>query len=217
MGRILSRMYFPPAPATVRAPSQGRRGWTPIILGGTCLTLSIALMIVSIALAQIGQDDQARGLQRVTLDARSGTVTFARAGNYIAYYEVPEDGTDALPPIGLVLTGPSGQRQVVNDPYGGDGLSYDTGSRYGETMYRFTVAAPGAERVTLTPTGHEPRGAAVAFGPDGSHFMGAIYATLFASLGLGVAALLLGIGIRFGSRRAVPSGYPGGWPPAGGW
>src|SRR5213080_909073 len=66
----------------------GSRGRPTVLLGGVVLLVAgLVLTVLGISLTSGSSSGKVKHFQRVAIRARTGVVTFSRAGGYVAYYE----------------------------------------------------------------------------------------------------------------------------------
>ena len=191
------------------------------------MVVGLVLVIVGAVLANTNAYSKVNGFQRVTLSDGTGTVTFTKAGGYVAYYEsasVTNSTNQKVPEIPVQLTNQAtGQQLVLTTPYGNrsDGkikfLHYDHGGHRGVAMWQFHIDQPGTYRVQL---GHNPAAASdatVAFGK--SIAQGVVLAGSIVIIGVllliaGVITLIVGLVKRRRHKQELRTGGYGGQP---GW
>jgi len=206
--------------------------------GRTPLRLAIIFFVVSIVLFVIGgistskSDDKANKFQRINITAdvpsQLQTITFSKAGGYIAYYEKPGSNDDkSFPRVDVeIRKGPNGEITKIDTPYGhlSNGkiktLTYKTSKHEGVAVYQFHISDPGTyQAIALydTPAAGSDIAIGTSIGKDT-----AVSAT-FILIGLllfvaAIVLLIIGLVKRSRSKKelaAVSQGYgaPGGYPP----
>jgi len=191
------------------------------------MVVGLVLVIVGAVLANTNAYSKVNGFQRVTLSDGTGTITFTKAGGYVAYYEsasVTNSTNQKVPEIPVQLTNQAtGQQLVLTTPYGNrsDGkikfLHYDHGGHRGVAMWQFHIDQPGTYRVQL---GHNPAAASdatVAFGK--SIAQGVVLAGSIVIIGVllliaGLITLIVGLVKRRRHKQELRTGGYGGQP---GW
>lgn len=216
-----------PPPNVVRL-----RGGRPIQVGSILMAIGLVLVVIGAALANNNAYSKVNGFQRVAVSDGTGTVTFDKAGGYVAYYEssaVTNSTSQKVPEIPVRLTNQAtGQQQVLTTPYGNrsDGkikfLHYDHGGHKGLAMWQFHIDQPGTYKVELQHNPLAASDATVAFGK--SIAQGVVLGGVFVVVGVllliaGLITLIVGLVKRRRHRNEVrTSGYggqPGAWPQQG--
>jgi hypothetical protein len=236
--------YGPPPPVQYGVAQAPRhlRGRRPIQVGIALLVAGLALAIGGGVFGSANAESKVSGFQRVALTDRTGSVTFTKAGGYVAYYEssTVTVHTNTLPVIPVTLTNQAtGERMTLDTLYGqqGDGrfkaLHYDYKGHEGLAMWQFHIDQTGTWKVDLSPTPGAAADTQVAFGK--SIAQGVIVGGILVVVGVlimlgGLITLIVGLvkrrrhqrEIRTGSPYAsalaanptwpAPPGGPGGWP-----
>src|SRR3954453_14809067 len=151
-------MSYPPPPAPAAPAPSGKprlRGRIPLRLGIIFLVLGIAGIAVGVIIAVNGALKTVNDFSRIDVPAAGSnqinkdTIHFD-TGGYIAYYEAPDASSDSIPAVPVRITGPSGNAQVLNTPYGGKSggkdvkaLTYDFNGHKGVALWQFNVPAAG--------------------------------------------------------------------------
>jgi uncharacterized membrane protein len=216
---------YPAYPAQSPVQLRGRR---PIQVGGILMAVGLVLIIVGAILANTNAYSKVNGFQRVPVSAGSGTVTFDKAGGYVAYYEsssVTSSTNQKVPEIPVQLTNQAtGQQLVLTTPYGNrsDGkikfLHYDHGGHRGVAMWQFHIDQPGTYHVVLGQNPAAASDATVAFGKSiaqGVVLAGAIVIVGVLLLIGGLITLIVGLVKRRRHKQELRTAvYGGGQPPA---
>lgn len=213
-------MTYPYAPP----PSADRprlRGRTPLRLSFVFLALAVVAVVVGVVLLVRGYSSTINGFQRVTLSQGNKTVQLD-AGDYVGYYEVPDDETRRAA-VRFGVTDSSGQ--VVNiSLYGRNGSSsssvtYVTGGYHGEALFKFRIADSGRYVLNVSST-DAPSGARVAVGKSiAGTLVGGVLLVLAGVLLFIVFVVLLIVGLvkRSHSKRELANPYGYGPPPPPGY
>jgi hypothetical protein len=188
------------------------------------MVAGLVLVIVGAVLANTNAYSKVNGFQRVAVSAGSGTVTFNKAGGYVAYYESASvtSGMKALPEIGGALTNEAtGATVPLNVKYGNRSdqkfkrLYYDYHGHKGLAMWQFHIDQPGTYRVALIPNPAAARDATVAFGK--SIARGVVLASTVVTIGVlllvgGLITLIVGLVKRRRHKQDLRTGGYGGQP-----
>jgi hypothetical protein len=189
------------------------------------MVVGLVLVIVGAVLANTNAYSKVNGFQRVAHSAGSGTVTFSKAGGYVAYYEsatVTNSTNQKVPEIPVALTNQAtGQQLVLTTAYGNrsDGkikfLHYDHGGHKGVAMWQFHIDQPGTYHVELGPNPAAASDATVAFGK--SIAQGVVLAGTVVILGVlllvgGLITLIVGLVKRRRHKQDLRTGGYGGQP-----
>jgi uncharacterized membrane protein len=203
------------------------RGQRAIQVGSILMAVGLVLVIVGAVLANTNAYSKVNGFQRVAVSAGSGTVTFDKAGGYVAYYEsdsVTNSTNQKVPEIPITLTNQStGQQLVLTTPYGNrsDGkikfLHYDHDGHKGVAMWQFHIDQPGTYRVELGQNPAAASDATVAFGK--SIAQGVVLAGSVVIVGVllligGLITLIVGLVKRRRHKQELRTAGYGGQPPA---
>jgi uncharacterized membrane protein len=202
------------------------RGHTGIRVGIVLAAVGLLITIVGIVLLVTQSFSKVDGFQRVSFAQSSGSVTFGKAGDYVAYYEAPGVTSDIgyVPGVAIELRSAATGADVELVRYGNnangelDRLTYSYGGHHGVAYRQFHISAPGRYQVTVRPgTGADPSGD-VAFGTSIARgtVLGAA-ATVVGVLLLiaGVIVLIVGVARRHGHKKQLQRyGYPPMYPPS---
>lgn len=218
------------------------RGKRAIQVGGGLIALGIILAIVGGVLANTSAYNKVNSFQRVSVQQGTGTVTFDRAGGYVAYYEsssVRDSKNDTIYLIPGTLTHQTtGTVVQLDTPYGNRSdnkikyVFYNHDGHKGHAMWQFHISEPGTYDVRLDHVPAAPADAVVAFGK--SIAGGIVVAGVLVIIGVlaliaGLITLIVGLVRRrrhkrdlsatgYGGPGAFGGGQPAGWPQqSGSW
>jgi hypothetical protein len=198
-------------------------------VGIILLAAGLAIAIVGGVLAATKSLNKVNNFQRVTVASGSGTVTFSKAGGYLAYYEsgsVRDSTNQTIPEIrGTLTNSAAGETVQLVTPYGNrsDGnikyLHYDYNGHKGLAMWQFHINQPGTFQVQLQRNPAAASDATVAFGP--SIAQGVVVGGILVILGVllllaGAITLTVGLVKRRRHKREFRTGGYGAPAPAGG-
>jgi len=207
------------------------RGHRAIQVGGILMVAGLVLVIVGAVLANTNAYGKVNDFQRVAVSDGTGTVTFNKAGGYVAYYEsasVTNSTNQKVPEIPVTLTNQAtGQELVLNTPYGNrsDGkikfLHYDHNGHKGVAMWQFHIDQPGTYRVQLGPNPAAASDATVAFGKSIAQDVvvaGTVVIIGVLLLVAGLITLIVGLVKRRRHKQELRTGgygQPPAWPQQG--
>jgi hypothetical protein len=207
------------------------RGQRAIQVGGILMVAGLVLVIVGAVLANTNAYGKVNDFQRVAVSDGSGTVTFNKAGGYVAYYEsasVTNSTNQKVPEIRVQLTNQAtGQRLVLTTPYGNraDGkikfLHYDHDGHRGVAMWQFHIDQPGTYRVELGTNPAAASDATVAFGKSIAQDVvvaGTVVIIGVLLLVAGLITLIVGLVKRRRHKQEIRTGGYGqlpAWPQQG--
>src|SRR5262245_24221328 len=170
------------------------------------MIVGLVLVIIGVIIGNTSAYNKVNGFQRVAVKDRTGTVTFDKAGGYVAYYEsdeVSDSKNDDIHLIQVTLTNQTtGHSMELNTLYGhrSDHLIkyvyYDHGGHKGHAMYQFHIDQAGTYKVDLQNETGAPSDTIVAFGKSiaGGIVVGTAFAIIGALLLLaGLIVLIVGL------------------------
>lgn len=226
----LSAVTYPSEPSSYPAyPAQNPvrlRGQRPIQVGSILMAVGLVLIVVGAVLANTNAYSKVNGFQRVAVSDRTGTVTFDKAGGYVAYYEsstVTGSTNQKVPEIPVQLTNQAtGQQLVLTTPYGNRSdnkikfLHYDHNGHKGLAMWQFHIDQPGTYHVELGVNPAAASDATIAFGKSiaqGVVLAGSVVIVGVLLLVAGLITLIVGLVKRRRHKRDLRTGGYGGQPP----
>ncbi|MFN2560148.1 MAG: hypothetical protein ABR571_02470 [Jatrophihabitans sp.] len=231
---------YQPAPGYGPPPSGPTRlrGRTPLRLGWIFLALAIVLFVVGGVTGKKSLS-KVNNFQRVTIltspptsEAQLRTITFTKAGGYLAYYEASDVSSSItkIPEPVVRMLSPSGKELDLKTPYGNRSdnkikrLTYDYKGHKGVAVWQFHISETGKYKVFAGYTAAPP-GAKMAFGT--SIAKSTVIAGLLIVLGVlfliaAIVLLIVGFVKRSRHKKELASGGYGspafgGPPPAGQW
>jgi hypothetical protein len=218
-------MSYPPPPPGAPARPGRLRGHTGIRVGAILAIVGLVALIVGIVVLATQSLSKVNDFQRVSFAQGSGSITFNKTGDYVAYYEAPDvtSSIKVVPAFRLLLVNHATRAPVSLVPYGNnangkiDKLTYNYNGHKGVAVVEYHIGSPGQYDVALQPSSDVAPSAKIAFGQ--SIEKGTIVGGLLAGVGFlvllaGVIVLVIGLVRRRGHKKqlATASGY-GAYPP----
>ena len=224
-----------------KQPKQRLRGHTGIRVGSILAIVGVLALIAGIIVIATQSFSKVNGFQRVSFAQQTGTISFSKAGDYVAYYEAPGVNNDItrVPAILLEMRSHSTHQSVTLVPYGNnasgklDKLTYNYNGHNGVAFRQFHIATAGAYDVAVRGGPGADQSGDIAFGPsiETGTLVGAGLAVVGVLLIIaGLIVLIVGLVRRsrhkkelaqYGYGYPAPPGYPQqgygqpGYPPPG--